>query len=130
MLLIIRDISERLRSEAEKESQRLFLETLVNNIPARVTIKDREGRYTFISVGENHTSEELKASEQLIGKTSESIFGEEAYDRIEKYSKSVFETGEPVLGVERTGERLVFEPAAVVVASHSAHTSRPDSSPR
>jgi PAS domain S-box-containing protein len=103
MLLIIRDISERIRAEAEKESQRLFLETLVKNIPARVTIKDREGRYEFVSVGANHSNDEATAGGQLIGQTSVEVFGEQANDQLEKYTKSVFETGEPIFGIERTG---------------------------
>jgi PAS domain S-box-containing protein len=101
VLLIIRDISERKRAEEEKERQRLFLETLVANIPARVSIKDREGRYTFVSVGSTDDTDPTR--EYLIGKTSEEAFGRRGRDLLETPTRLVFETGEPVFGVERIG---------------------------
>ena len=71
-LLVVRDLTERDQAEEEKERQGLLLESLVENIPAIVGVRDRENRYVFL----NRRAADFtgKTVEELIGKSAEETF--------------------------------------------------------
>ncbi len=99
-LLVVRDLTERDQAEEEKERQRLLLKSVVDNIPAFVSIRDREGQFHFVN--QAFADRAGLTVEEVVGKTTNDLF-----DFSSSISKSyqnqvhkVFETGEPVLGLE------------------------------
>lgn len=65
VLIIVRDITERKRTEAALASQRQFLQSVIDNIPSLITVKDREERIQIAN----------QASATLYGTTPEAMVG-------------------------------------------------------
>src|SRR6266702_2227613 len=73
------DITERRNSERNLERTQTFLNTIIENVPATLVVKDaREHRYVLI----NRAGEELfgLAREEMIGKNSYDLFAKEQAD--------------------------------------------------
>ncbi len=70
VLMIRRDLGKRLRAESALEGNRVLLQSILDNIPAVVYIKDLEGRYLFVN----------RQFEQLAGRTREEIRGKTPFD--------------------------------------------------
>jgi diguanylate cyclase (GGDEF)-like protein/PAS domain S-box-containing protein len=90
------DVTERLRAEKELEHTKTFLDTVIENVPATLVVKDAHDlTYKLI----NRAGEMLFGlpREQMIGKTTRSVFGEEQADAIEARDKEVLRSGEQLL---------------------------------
>ena len=70
VLAIRRDLGKRLRAESALEGNRVLLQSILDNIPAVVYIKDLEGRYLFVN----------RQFEQLAGRSREEIRGKTVFD--------------------------------------------------
>ena len=90
------DITERRRSEKELERTKTFLDTVIENVPALLLVKDaREHKYVLI----NRAAEEFFGTPraEVLGKKAHDIFPAEQADRMEARDRVVLETGEPML---------------------------------
>ncbi len=65
VLIIVRDITERKRTEAALAEQRQFLQSVIDNIPSLITVKDRDERIQIAN----------QASAALYGTTPEAMVG-------------------------------------------------------
>ena len=65
VLIIVRDITERKRTEAALANQRQFLQSVIDNIPSLITVKDRQERIQIAN----------QASAALYGTTPEAMVG-------------------------------------------------------
>jgi diguanylate cyclase (GGDEF)-like protein/PAS domain S-box-containing protein len=106
------DVTERKRAEDEIRRTREFLNTVVENVPALLTVKEpREQRYVLI----NRQAEEFfgVSREQLIGKTAHEVFPEEMADLMAARDREVLRSGVPMLVEDNLvqtrsmGQRLV-----------------------
>ena len=109
---IMEDISESKRVEALQFEKALFLQKLVNSIPAPVYYKDKNGAY----LGCNRAFEAFlgKKKEEIIGKTVHAFFPEEIADSyysmdmelIRQRGNQVFET--PIKYADGSYHQVVF----------------------
>ncbi len=94
IILIISDITDsKLADQALRESEERF-RAVVNNSPAKVHIKDAEGRYILI----NPLAEELFGVTEAaaLGKTAHEVFPKEQADAFAAHDKGVLESGKVV----------------------------------
>jgi diguanylate cyclase (GGDEF)-like protein/PAS domain S-box-containing protein len=86
------DVTERWRAERELENTRNFLDTVVENVPAAITVKDaRKLDYVLINRG----AEELFGIPrgEMIGKIAEQVFSKDRTATIAKNDKYLLESG-------------------------------------
>ena len=92
LLTVVQDVTERWRAERALESTRNFLDTVIENVPAAIVVKDaRDFRYVLM----NREGERLYgiAREQAIGKTAQDIFPESAGAMIARHDQELLEHG-------------------------------------
>lgn len=110
VLNIVTDVSDKYRAERalEKERRRTalrlsaqnrFLQSVLNNVPAVIAIRDESLRYTFLNRGiesEKHTQ-----SPNYIGNMLSQTFGAEYEDELDVLSARAMELDVPILNLER-----------------------------
>ena len=87
------DITERLRSDRELHRTKTFLDTVIENVPATLIVKDAHDQsYKLI----NRAGEEFFGlpRDQMIGKTSHEVFSKEHADLVVARDNKVLATGE------------------------------------
>jgi diguanylate cyclase (GGDEF)-like protein/PAS domain S-box-containing protein len=90
------DVTERLRAEKELQHTKSFLDTIIENVPSTLVVKDaRDLTYKLI----NRAGETLFGlpREQMIGKTTHNVFNREQADAIEARDKEVLRSGQQLL---------------------------------
>jgi PAS domain S-box-containing protein len=87
------------QEKTELEKERSILNTLMELLPERITIKDDRGKYLRISEAKYKT---LRAQgfNHLIGKSDEDIFGAEHFRKSFTVEKELMNSKKPVLDVE------------------------------
>ncbi len=112
ILNVIDDVTERKRQEDELRRTRTFLDTIIENMPAMLTVKDaRERRYALV----NRAAEEFFgiSRAEMIGKTAGEVFPKRAAEFVEALDREVIETGalrmidEHTVETPRNGTRLL-----------------------
>lgn len=92
------DVTERNDAQNAMAKQRQMLQHIIDNIPARIAMRDKELRFVFANNGVAEAySFEL---DDIIGKNFAEVFGDKE-NELEEMIKSVMATGQPVLGFER-----------------------------
>ena len=112
------DVTERKRAEGELRRTRAFLDTIIENMPAMLTVKDAtELRYVLV----NRAAEQFfgMRSEEMIGKRPNEVFTEQATGYVEARDREVIESGELRIAAEqpfetRNGTRLISSKKMVV----------------
>jgi PAS domain S-box-containing protein len=66
---VITDITERKRSEEEVKKSRKFLDTIIENIPDPLYIKDRQFRFVEVNKAFCRTHKVTKGKEEILGET-------------------------------------------------------------
>ena len=92
ILGVMEDVSERKKQEDELRRTQKFLDTLVENMPAMLLVKDaRDRRYVLV----NRAAEEAYGlrSEDMIGKTAAEVFPQESRDFIDSNDQNLLEQG-------------------------------------
>ena len=89
-----RDFRLRARAEEKSRESRALLEAILDNSPAVIFIKDREGHYQFV----NRRYQQLAGLpfEQIIGRTDSEIFRKEIAQSAREHDLKVLECGEPL----------------------------------
>ncbi len=98
LILIISDITESKRTDqALRESEARF-RSVVDNSPAKIHIKDKQGRYLLI----NPLAEELFgfSEGEAFGKTTHDVFPKEQADAFKAHDEAVLAAAEAVEGEE------------------------------
>ena len=93
-----RDITERKKAEDEAAQERIFLRTLINNLPDPVYFKDLSGRKTISNIAAFHGKDPSAENDEL-GKTDLELFSPEIALRGYQDDQKVF-GGEPILNRE------------------------------
>lgn len=100
---VVRDITERMRTEDELRRTQKFLDTVIDNVPAPIIVKDvpnlaqdaRDCRFTFV----NRACEELFGvpRQQLIGKSAAELYPKERADFIVAHDTETLQSDQPIL---------------------------------
>jgi diguanylate cyclase (GGDEF)-like protein/PAS domain S-box-containing protein len=103
VLNVIEDVTSRKQQEDELHRTRTFLDSIVENVPAMLTVKNAQSlRYALV----NRAAERLfgVAREEMIGKTAIEVFPRDSTAAFDTMDREVIETG-----VLRAVEEHVFE---------------------
>ena len=90
------DITERRRAEKERDRIKTFLNTVIENVPATLIVKDaRDHRYVLI----NRAAEELwgVSRDEVIGKSAYDLFPKDEADVIAARDTEVLQSGQQLL---------------------------------
>ena len=105
------DIDDRKEADLELEKKRKLLRTIIDNIPACVYVKDREGRKVLA----NRSEYELwgyDSEEEILGKTDSDLADEANAEVSEREDRQVLDAGEPIIDkdsyTEINGEEYVL----------------------
>jgi diguanylate cyclase (GGDEF)-like protein/PAS domain S-box-containing protein len=92
------DITERRRAEKDLERTRAFLDTVIENVPATILVKDaRDHRYVLIN----------RHGEEFFGMSRDAMIGKSAYDFFSKEEADIITTRDN--DVLRSGQQLFIE---------------------
>jgi diguanylate cyclase (GGDEF)-like protein/PAS domain S-box-containing protein len=106
------DITERRQAELERDRAKAFLDTVIENVPVTLVVKDaRDHRFVLV----NRAAEQLWGLPRagIIGKNDHDLFPKEAADQIEAYDDMVLQSGDQLFVDEHplhtpgNGTRLV-----------------------
>jgi diguanylate cyclase (GGDEF)-like protein/PAS domain S-box-containing protein len=97
---MIEDISARRHAEEDAAQERKLLQTLVDNLPDRIYVKDRQGRF-LLQNAENVKAHGARSPEELLGKTIYDLYPREVAERIQAEDNSIFESGRQLVNRER-----------------------------
>jgi diguanylate cyclase (GGDEF)-like protein/PAS domain S-box-containing protein len=98
-ITVAEDISVRKRAEERLASERTLLRAVVDAMPERIYVKDREGRFLL----QNATNLRIRGitdPDEIVGKTVFDIFPRELAQRLETEDRAVMESGTPLLDRE------------------------------
>ena len=99
------DITERKRAERERDRTRTFLDTIINNVPQNIIVKELPSlRYLLINkAGEKHIG---LPREQMIGKTAAEVFSKGTAALIEQHDREFLKSGNEMV----SGEHAIITP--------------------
>ncbi|SCA56402.1 putative Diguanylate cyclase [Candidatus Terasakiella magnetica] len=100
-VLILQDITEQKEQEKSHYFDQQKLKSILDNIPAYVFSKDKEGKYTYV----NKMLSMLLAlqTDDILGKTDFDLFTQEAAQNFAKNDKAVFTKGKTIRALEDGG---------------------------
>src|SRR5215472_10370533 len=87
------DITERRQAELERDRAKTFLDTVIENVPVTLVVKDaRDHRFVLV----NRAAEQLWGlpCAEIVGKSDHDLFPKEAADQIEAYDDMVLQSGD------------------------------------
>lgn len=89
------ELQTRKNIEAQAEERERILQNIMENAPAAIFVKDREGRY--LAVNERFCEIAGKARAEIVGVVSESVFASDSAERFRAADDEVMKTGKPVI---------------------------------
>ncbi|HZS64834.1 MAG TPA: EAL domain-containing protein [Xanthobacteraceae bacterium] len=106
------DVTEQRRAEIERDRSRAFLDTILDNIPVTLVVKDaRSRRYVLLNrAGENFFG---VSREEMVGKTAHDLFTRDQADIIDQRDDALLQAeneifvGDHPLRTPRKGTRLI-----------------------
>ena len=98
-ITVAEDISERKRAEDRVASERTLLRAVVDAMPERIYVKDREGRF-LLQNATNLKVRDIEDHDAIVGKTVFDIFPREMAQRLDAEDRAVMESGVPLLNRE------------------------------
>ena len=105
LITALNDVTERKHAERSLESTRAFLDTVIENVPSPIIVKDAELRYVLI----NLAAEKYFGLDRskILGKTAEEVMPATTVDTINKHDRKLIDSGEPI----STEEHIIVTPA-------------------
>ncbi len=105
LITALNDVTERKHAERSLESTRAFLDTVIENVPSPIIVKDAELKYVLI----NLAAEKYFGLDRskILGKTAEEVMPATTVDTINKHDRNLIDSGEPI----STEEHIIVTPA-------------------
>ncbi|MBK8420871.1 PAS domain-containing protein [Candidatus Villigracilis saccharophilus] len=97
-----RDITDRKQAEEKIAAERNLLNTLINNIPDRIYVKDMQGRKSISNIADWQASRG-KNMEDVLGKSDFDLYPPELAEKFWADDKSVLDSGIAVINREEPG---------------------------
>ena len=97
---IIEDITARKDAQEQIARERALLRTVIDALPDRIYVKDREGRF-MLQNATNVSQHGASSADDLLGKTVFDILPRDVAASIDAEDKTVMRTGQPLLDRER-----------------------------
>jgi two-component system cell cycle sensor histidine kinase/response regulator CckA len=94
VLASIQDIAERKRIEEALRTSNQFLDSVLQNSPSSIFVRDLEGRYLLVNRQYQYVID--RTTEQAIGRQPEELHSPQAAAQIAQYDAQILETGMPV----------------------------------
>ena len=98
-ITVAEDISERKGAEERLANERTLLRAVVDAMPERIYVKDREGRF-LLQNATNLRIRGIRDHDDIVGKSVYDIFPRELAERLESEDREVMESGVPLLDRE------------------------------
>lgn len=89
---MIEDIDERRRADETIANERALLRAVVDAVPERIYVKNREGRFLLQNAA-NVRAHGAASHEELLGKTVYDIFPRDVAQRVEAEDRALIESG-------------------------------------
>lgn len=96
---IVQDISERKAAEETVARERALLRAVVDVLPERIYVKDREGRF-LLQNATNLRVRGIADHDEIVGKTVFDIFPRDLAEKLDAEDRGVMESGMPLLDRE------------------------------
>jgi PAS domain S-box-containing protein len=93
------DVTERIERQAELDRERSLLDSIFDQVPIHLYVKDREGRYERVSSAYFDEVYDWDA-ERVVGQTDPELFDDELAAESHADDLRVVETGKPIVGKE------------------------------
>lgn len=106
---VVRDVTQERRLAAELRESQSLLQSVLDNSPSAIWIKDVQGRYLFLNESAGRVAG--RPSRDLLGKSLQDILPPDVARGFEEQDHRVIETGKELITQEtldRDGERSVF----------------------
>ena len=111
IVIHLSDITDRYESARALGENRARLRAIVENAPASITLKDREGRYVFVNTAFERIFRIPR--DQALGKTAFELFGPRSGAVISAHNDEVMRTGRAAQYIEPNDE---MDPTSLVVS--------------
>ena len=105
LVVLVREMTERQRAEAELVQERSLLKALMDNTPDHIYFKDADCRFIMISKAHAQAFG-LSDPSQAVGKTDFDFFTEEHARPAFEDEQEIMRTGLPIVGLEEKETRL------------------------
>lgn len=108
----VQDITDRKRIEEEEQQEKIFLRTLIDNLPSAVFVKDKDYRKTIVNlehvrrVADHLGLLGLNPEEKILGKTDFDLYPKELAEQYFADDQRVIRDGESVLNKVEKGINL------------------------
>jgi PAS domain S-box-containing protein len=96
---VIHDITQRKAAEDRLAQERNLLRTLIDNLPDRINVKDREGRYVLDNTAHMQQMG-LGSAEQIVGKTVYDFYSPEIAAHLNREDMTVMQSGQAMIDRE------------------------------
>jgi PAS domain S-box-containing protein len=103
--LLVLEMTEEQRAEADLAQERSLLKTLMHSTPDEIYFKDADGRFIMMSSAQA-TNFGLSDPSQALGKTDFDFFTEEHARPAFEGEREIMRTGRPIVGLEEKETRL------------------------
>jgi diguanylate cyclase (GGDEF)-like protein/PAS domain S-box-containing protein len=94
LISVLNDVTERKRDERELEHTRTFLDTIIENVPSPIIVKDMDLKYLLL----NRAAEKTLGIDRsmILGKTAGEVFPKASAEKIELEDRRLIESGQPL----------------------------------
>jgi PAS domain S-box-containing protein len=121
LIAMVTDISARKQAEETARRERALLRAVVDAIPERIYVKDREGRF-LLQNATNLAVRGITNHDEIVGKTVFDIFPRELAQRLHTEDEKAMESGVPVH--DREGQTFFGAPSVLNKNTHWHLTSK------
>jgi PAS domain S-box-containing protein len=94
LVRVVMDVTEHKASEAALRASETLLGAIMDNVPAMIYLKDRDGRYLHANPAV--LARHQKSAEDFIGKRPHDVFPLDLADELVAFEEAVVERGEPI----------------------------------
>lgn len=116
------DLTESKLFENQLKEERNLFKTVIDNIPDRIYLKDRESRFILVNQAALKWHH-MTHPDEIIGKTDSDLFGPEVGAEYRKNETRIFETGEPLINYEMLSQIGLNDAHWILITKVPIHDS-------
>jgi len=101
LIRVIEDVTDRRQAEEAILRERALLRTIIDTLPDRIYVKDREGRFLLENAA-NLRVHGIENHDEIVGKTVFDLFPRAVAERLHAEDQAIMESGAPIFNRERS----------------------------